>query len=692
MKSWKKILACFTAIMSLSVISVSAKNTVYSPYQGYEYNDYEESTAAPVTYLAKQRITAADMGLDTELNTPTDIYYDNEGAVYILDSGNSRVLVVDDSFNLIKMYDNIHNSEEELVTFEGAQGLTVGKDNTLYIADTENNRVLVLDQNGTLTSIIERPDEALSDTDAPFRASKLLVDHQNNLYVIADSINLGAMVFNEQGDYQKFWGSNPVPRTIDVLANFIRKRFMTREQIAGLMQATPSNLASFDIDKNGFIYTVAHDTDAEVQRLNYEGENILSSSILGDLEWDRGLTTTTTTFSDVDVDSNGFINLLDSSKGKVFQYMADGKMVAVFGSYGYQTGSFASPAALESIGDDIYVVDSVKNCIYKFSPTEYALVLRAAFMKLSQSDFTGSLELWNRALEMNTNSQYPYFGIGMAYDANGQYKEAMEYFRLAGAHEEYSDAYREYRKEFVKDHFLSILAVIAVIVAGIVLLMRVLKKRYVVEHGTAFSPIEAKATFPLYTILHPADGFEQFKTRKIESYRVSFVLVLSWFLLEMISFFCTGFVFNNNRAMDYNLLATLFKTVGIYILFVTANWSVCTLFNGKGTMKEIVAVTAYSLLPLLLSLLASVILSNILTSEEATFLGIISTIGMLWSGVILFVGLYTIHEYSASKTLLSVLATIVGMAIIIFLLVLFYTLLQQAVNFIRSIAQEAALR
>lgn len=694
MKLWKKSLVFTAALFSLTAIPALARNSVYAPYRGYEYNDYRESTAAPVGYLADKRITAKEIGVKTGLSAPSDIYFDNDSSVYILDSGNSRVLAVDTEFRLKKSYQDFHTADGGPVSFEGAQGLIVDKDGNLYIADTENNRVLIFDNTCLLKSAIQRPDEALTDTDAPFRAAKLLIDRKNRLYVIADSINLGAMVFDENGKFQNFRGSNPVVKTLDVISNFIRKRFMTRAQMAGLMQATPSNLAGFDMDLGGFIYTVAQDEKAGVQCLNFEGTDILSSvsSDFGDLEWDRGLTKDATKFVDVDVDSKGFINLLDGGRGKVFQYMQDGRLVAVFGSYGSQSGSFIQPSALESIGDNVYVVDSTKNCIFRFVPTEYAKILRAAFLKLHDSDFEGSLELWNHALRLNTNSQYPYYGIGMAYDAAGKYSEAMEYFRLAGAREEYSNAFREYRKTFVKENFLFIILVTAVITAGIVLAIKALKKRFAAVHGTAFSPIETKKTFPVYTALHPADGFEQFKTRKIESYGVSFLLVLAWFLLEMTAFFCTGFVFNSSRPVDYNLLATLMKTAGVFLLFIAANWSVCTLFNGKGTLKEITAVTAYSLLPLLISLLINVFLSNVLTTEEAAFLSIVAMIGTLWSCVILLVGLYTIHEYSMFQTILSILVTLVAMVILVFLIVLFYTLLQQAFNFIRSIWQEAQLR
>lgn len=54
--------------------------------------------------------------------------------------------------------------------------------------------------------------------------------------------------------------------------------------------------------------------------------------------------------------------------------------------------------------------------------------------------------------------------------------------------------------------------------------------------------------------------------------------------------------------------------------------------------------------------------------------------------------MYSIHQYSFGRTVLSLLLTLFGMAVIVFLIVLLYTLMQQTLSFFQSIYMEVSLR
>ena len=109
-------------------------------------------------------------------------------------------------------------------------------------------------------------------------------------------------------------------------------------------------------------------------------------------------------------------------------------------------------------------------------------------------------------------------------------------------------------------------------------------------------------------------------------------------------------------------------------------------------MKDIIVVTAYALLPMLASIVLKVILSNVLCIEEEAFIGIITAIGYVWSGIILVLGMYAIHSYSFSKTVISVILTAIVVLIITLLIALFFTMMQQVVSFIQSIIYEFRIR
>lgn len=699
----KRIISLVLIVLLLSVVpfTASAKSVTYAPYKAYEYNEYKESNAAPVGYLPDKIYGSKELGLQIALDSPSDMVY-SDGSLYILDSGNGRIVELDSkSFQLTKIYENFVTEGGEEKEIVGAQGMALDVDSKhFYIANTEECEVLKIDKNGVVVQTITRPDSALLDTKAQFLVTKVVVDKKNRLYALAKSINLGAFVFDENGEFMHFFGSNPIVATAEVIKDYLLKQFMTKEQRKGLQRITPTIFNNFDVDEYGFLYTVTTNTASSAQkgmvrRLNYTGSDILAEDVVfGDLEWDRQYATAskTTTFCDVEIDADGYVNLLDEGRGRVFQYTTDGKLIAEFGSYSNQKGGFEKVSALETVGSDVLVLDSAKNRITVFKATEYGAKLRKAFSMMGSTDTEQTYELWLDLLKMNTNSQYPYYGIGMVLDARGEYKEAMEYFKLAGAHEEYSKALREYRQEFISKNALLIVAVVILIIAIIVVVARFIKKKSVLVEGTAFTALESKYLFPLYTCMHPADGFDQFKTRKIASYRLSAILVAAWFFLTTAKFFYTGYSFNLNRATDYEFFMTLFLTVGIFVLFVVANWSVCTIMNGKGTLKDITATCAYALIPYLISILINTLLSNVLTVEEAAFLGIFTTMGLVWTIVLLLVGLESIHQYSFWGTIGSVLLTIVGMLIICFIAVLFYTLVQQAVAFIQSLITEISLR
>jgi len=647
--------------------------------------------------------------LTVSLLNPTDIYYNNKDYVYILDSGNSRVIKLNKELTeIVDIFSNFYSDELGYVDFYGAKGFAIDADENIYIADTEKMRVLKADKDGNIKLVITRPDDQLVDTEAPFSVVKVLLDRKNQIYVICNTINLGAFVFNQDGEFKNFFASNNVKATVDVVLDFFRKKFLTREQMKGIKKTTPIELANFDVDSEGFVYTVTETDNSKtntdftemLRKLNYQGDNVFSlngnSKGFGDFEWDRQDTITNTSFGDVDVDSSGYINLIDLGRGKVFQYTDEGNLVTVFGGYSLtsseQVGKFTSPVAIESVDKKILILDEEQNNITVFKPTQYTESLRTAYNLMDSSDYESSRAAWSKVLEFNTNSQYPYYGMGRSYEIEGDYEQAMYYFKIANAKEEYSKAYKEYRKDLISDNIGLIVLALIVVLAAVIIISKILKRKMVAKHGEAYSPLETKGGLPIYVLMHPVDGFEQFRTRNMQSIPIAIGLVVTYFLVKVFEFFCTGFAFNNNRSVDYDMLATIIATIGLYVLFVIANWAVCTLANGKGRMREIICVTAYALIPVMLTTFIKVALTNFMALDEAAFVSIISTIGLLWSAVILLLGLYTIHQYSFLGTIGSVLLTVLGMAIMGLLLVLFFTLLQQCYSFIFSVISELRLR
>lgn len=685
----KMALRALIGVVVLSTcLSVTTKADAFVPYEGYEYNAYGESVPAPIGYVPEKLITGETLGAGS-MNTPTDFFWQGE-ELYILDAGNSRIIVTDASFKEVRTIDGFTQGEEQ-IWFKGAQGLFVCKNGNILIADTENLRILEADPLGNLVQILERPDTQLLEADRKFAVRKVLRDTNGITYALVNGVNEGAITYLADGTFGGFFGSNDVTRTADVILNYIWRNFMTEAQIKNSQGSMPKEFTSFDLTDRDFIYTVtqSNEGDSSVRLLNYKGSNLQDEVEFGDLEWDRKVSgSLSTTFVDVDVDDTEYLYLLDSSRGRVFVYSKDGVFISVFGALGSKLGTFQSPKAVETHDGNVYVLDDIRACITVFTPTEYARTIQTALRLHDDGKYGEAKEYWEKVLDMNSNSEAAYYGIGLALEEAGQYQESLEYFKLSYEHEAYSNSFREVRKDFVKQHFLLLFTVAVIILAAVILLSVVLKKRFSRANEYSESSLEKKYTAPLFTAIHPLDGFESLKRKNGWSIPLALGILAALFLSLSASWFWTGFSFNQNRPSDFNALITFLQAFGVICVWVVSNWAVCTLMEGKGRLIDIFGVSVYALIPFLVSILVGMALSNILTVQEAAFLTFVKQAGILWTAVLIIAGLGRIHEYSLKKTIFSIFLTIIGIAVIVFLLILFFGLMRQLYSFVQSIYSE----
>ena len=128
------------------------------------------------------------------------------------------------------------------------------------------------------------------------------------------------------------------------------------------------------------------------------------------------------------------------------------------------------------------------------------------------------------------------------------------------------------------------------------------------------------------------------------------------------------------------------------MLWIIANWCLTTLFEGEGTFADVFTATCYALTPLPIIIFPATLISNVLVAEEGDLVTMAITIGFIWAGLLLFFGMMTTHGYSFSKNIVTVLGTIVGMIFIMFVAVLFTTLLSKMFTFVYGIVDEIQYR
>lgn len=195
-----------------------------------------------------------------------------------------------------------------------------------------------------------------------------------------------------------------------------------------------------------------------------------------------------------------------------------------------------------------------------------------------------------------------------------------------------------------------------------------------------------------YILRHPSDGYTTVKQKKTGSIGISFACAIVWFLATLIKQQYTAFRFSTNNILEINVFYVILGTIVIFLCFTVANWAVCTLFDGEGSFREIFIITGYSLLPYSFSLVCATFLSGLLDISEEIYISIILAFGFLYTVYMLLVGMMKIHDYSFKAVLLSIVATLVGTLLILFMGFLVVTLFAQLYSFIKSIINECLTR
>ena len=170
------------------------------------------------------------------------------------------------------------------------------------------------------------------------------------------------------------------------------------------------------------------------------------------------------------------------------------------------------------------------------------------------------------------------------------------------------------------------------------------------------------------------------------------IILLCWFAAEVLSAYSTDFKFNYRNLTEINILYTLGATIGLYLMFVVVNWAVTTLMDGKGKLREIFCATSYALIPYAAAKVFCVCLSHFVIMEEGAFLTVIEAFALLYSVFIFMAAMMTIHDYTLMKATFSVALSAAGIVFVLFLLVLFFGLLQQVTLFAQTIYMELQLR
>nr|WP_313731974.1 NHL repeat-containing protein [Cohnella nanjingensis] len=461
------LLAAIAALfLSASVPSASAK----APYEAYTYDYYSDSVPLPAPYLPDRAVTGSSLGVG-EFNQPNDMFVTEDESVYILDSGNARIVSLDKDWNVLRVIQKFDNHGKE-DGFAGPTGIFVSDRKEIYVADTDHNRVVMLSNEGKLLRIFEKPQSDILPKDFKFAPLKIAVDQAGRMFVISRGEFEGIMQFDEKGAFMGFVGTIKVSPN---LADRLWRMLSTKAQKEQMQLFIPTEFSSVDMDKKGFVYatTIDINSDDTIKRLNPSGQDVIKRfgyyPNKGDIRYRRfGNNSGPSKLVDIKVLDGGLYMALDSNRARLFGYNDEGELLYAFGGRGTQLGVFNTPVAVERIGERLAVLDRGKNNIVVFHPTRFGSLVNQATKYHYDGDDTEAVKLWKEVLQLNTNYDIAYLGIGKSLLMEKKNKEAMAYFKLGMQRKDYSVAFKRHRREVMKEHFGTFMTVLVVLIAGFV--------------------------------------------------------------------------------------------------------------------------------------------------------------------------------------------------------------------------------
>ncbi|MBQ3547367.1 MAG: hypothetical protein IJA44_02705 [Clostridia bacterium] len=681
-------IACIALALTVLLITPVAALSD-TPYQGYIYDSYDKSNPAPVGYEPEKVVNQNVLGLQS-IGRLYDMDFDDEGNLYVLDSDNSSIYILDANMNLKSTL--TLNQDGEPVNFSKAQGIFIhrtGEENRIYVADTEHGRVLVSDREGNVIHVFTRPKTALIPDSTEFRPTKVVVSDEDTVYILCQHVYAGILMLNSYGEFLGFCGSNKIEMSASMLFDYMWKKLLSENMKTTQSRYVPVEYSGLDIDEEGFLLACSvsgTDKSESIRRLNAKGNNIFPLTTFGDLETaEIGENVVSTTFTDVTGIGGGVFAALDLALGRVFVYDTEGSFLLSFGTLGNQVGTFKTPVAIASYNDYVYVLDQATNSITMFTVNDYGKTVLQASRSYLKGLYNESIDLWESVLVQNGAFETAYVSIGRSLINLEDYKGAMEYFKRGQSRVDYSRAFQEYRTRLISEWFDAIAVVVIVLAVGLLVFFKFRKKKKI---GYDYEVPDGFFRRLFLSLAHPMRDMMAFVNNTKGSALIAPFVAALWFFEKVFTYQMRGFIFNTNDPAKMDIRLLFIASVGLFVLFILSNWLICTMFSLSGKLTQIATVTSLAILPYIIANIFNSILSNFLTDEEGMFLTIISVLAIAWGVIIMFVGLSKIHEANIFLTFILVLATLLGIFVIVFLVLVFFSLWQQFIDFCTAVIKE----
>ncbi len=720
------------------------------PYDTYTYSINGGAMKSPAAYaplsasLSAQSMTSITQKVEFG-EVLSDICTDSDGWVYIVDRTKGRITVLNASYKVEYILETFQSPARDNDTFSEPQGIYVS-DDAIYVCDTLNERIVVFDRaTRYCRSIVTAPDNSyfqtttradgtVSDPRYSFKPISCAADRFGRLFVISSGCNQGVIVMDEDNNFTGFIGAQKV--TYSVFDMFFR-RFESDEERAKRVNNVSVNLDRLALehgDHGDFIYAVTTnmDTDGEkaqeaaitskdadhspVKKLNANGDEILKRNGFFDCGGEVNVKRSSMTnnifgvskIADVAIGPEGTFTLLDKKRSKLFTYDSNGQLLFAFGDFSelYQNGALNQGKALAmdyqkvteedgTVTYNLLVMDVETRTITVFTRTDYGDLLIQALAHENARDYEASAQDWQDIIGANNNFDAAYVGVGRALYYQGKYDEAMEYLKAAKETTYYAQASSAKSQDrMVKYPILPLVyVVIAIVIIVLFVKLMTYAKRinYQGNFKTGKRTYWEELMYSFYVSFHPFDGFWDIKHEHRGSLRGGLTILG---INVLASYYQTiGKSYLANPTGSYSSFWTQILAIFVPVfLWAIANWCLTTLFDGEGSFKQVLIASCYATAPLPWFMVISTLLTNLSSSMSEGLTTFIMVIGYIWVAFLLFFGMLVVQDYSLGKNVITSFGTVLCMAVIMFIVILFASLVNNLVGFVSGIISEISYR
>lgn len=734
-----KIKAFVGIAMLLITLVITLLPSYAAAYTSYTYSIDGTQLASPNAYEPQKLYDSENTKIyektGYKISEPRDLVVDVDGNVYIVDAapildedGNPtankiyRIIVLDPYFQyLYDIHTFISDSGAEN-TFNNLGGLCV-TEKFIYVADTNNRRIVVFNRMDDgrspmqFNKIIPQPQADVFTADKPYSPVAVASD-DSNIYVVSSTTYEGIISMDMKGNFQGFVGAQKT--TANALA-LIWRNFQTDEQRAQSSKIVSKEYNNIVMDEQGFIYATTSSISekdqqaainskstaadyAPIKKLNTNGDDILNRNGFyppsGEVRVsNKALNNEPTGASriiDVAIGPEGTWSIIDEKRQRVFTYDKNGNLLFAFGDKGKQLGNLEDIEAIAyqnfNGNSNMLIIDKRTCSITTYSRTEYGDLLITALMHDNQREYNLAVQDYDNILQRNINFDTAYIGKAKSLYRDGDYNAAMEEYSYAYNTSGYSQAFKMYRKDWISKYIWLVPIVVVAVACGLYFFFKYAKK---VNAKTAITSgkrtFGQEILFAFHLMFHPFDGFWDLKHEKRGSVRGA----MFWIGVAVLVFTyqSVGRSYMYNPRGTYSSIGVQLASICIPVaLWAVANWCITTLFEGEGSIKDIVIATGYSLAPLPLLVIPATLMTHILSSSESGIISLLNGFSLVWVGLLLFFGIMITHDYPLIKNMATTVVTIVGMAFIMFIIILFTTLVSDMVGLVRNIITEISYR